>query len=195
MRKVKTVSLCIIGTYLFVGLVILLYSFKFSNHKSDVAIILGAGTANGKISKVFAERLNHGIILLNQKRVNNLILTGGIGINQKISDSRAARLYLIAKGVDSTKVFIEEKSKVTFYNLVEAKKIMKNEDFKTALIVSDPLHMLRAMHMCFTIGIDAESSPTQSSMYKSRKAKSDFLFSEVYNYILYVFIGQFRGTN
>jgi vancomycin permeability regulator SanA len=42
---------------------ILLYSKQFSVQKSDVAIVLGAGSRNGKVSPVFRERINHSLDL------------------------------------------------------------------------------------------------------------------------------------
>ena len=40
------------------------FAKNYSEKKSDVAIILGVGTHNGKVSAVFRERLNPGDYLL-----------------------------------------------------------------------------------------------------------------------------------
>ncbi|WP_052303999.1 YdcF family protein [Cellulophaga algicola] len=59
------------------------YSFEYNEHKSDVAIVLGAGTNIGKLSPVFKERINHSILLYNKGIVKKIILTGGFGKGQK----------------------------------------------------------------------------------------------------------------
>jgi len=55
----------------------------------------------------------------------------------------------------------------------------------TAIIVSDPLHMKRAILMAKDYGIEACSSPTPTTMYKSAKTQIPFLAREVFFYIGY----------
>lgn len=62
---------------------------------------------------------------------------------------------------------------------------MDDNSFTTAIIVSDPLHMKRAMLMAKDYGIDAYSSPTPTSMYRSIKTKLPFLAREEFFYIGY----------
>lgn len=53
------------------------------------------------------------------------------------------------------------------------------------IIVSDPLHMKRAMLLAEDTGIKAYSSPTPTTMYRSLKTKIPFLAREVFYYIGY----------
>ena len=57
--------------------------------------------------------------------------------------------------------------------------------FKDALIVSDPLHMKRAMRMAADYGITAYSSPTPTTRFVSLRSKLPFLAREVFFYIGY----------
>ena len=50
------------------------------------------------------------------------------------------KLYAISQGVPEDDILTEDQSTVTLENLINAKKIMDVEHYKTALIVSDPLH-------------------------------------------------------
>ena len=86
---------------------------------------------------------------------------------------------------DRQSIFIEETSEITEENLENAKTIMDTQNWETAIIVSDPLHMKRAMLMAKDYGITAGSSPTPTSMYRSVKTKSHFLLREVVYYIGY----------
>ncbi|MEM6298634.1 MAG: YdcF family protein, partial [Bacteroidota bacterium] len=173
---------------LFVGTAISIrqYSKRFSTSQSDVAIVLGAGTSNGKLSPVYAQRVNHALDLLSAGKVDKVIFTGGFGEGERISDAEAAAAYAIEKGFSEDQILIEEESTITFYNIKNAKALMKDHDLKNALIVSDPYHMKRAMHMCQKIGIKALSSPTPTTMYRSRKTKFDFLVKETINYWAYI---------
>lgn len=54
--------------------------------------------------------------------------------------------------------------------------------WRTALLVSDPLHMLRLKTIAQDNGIDSRSSPTRSTRYKSRWAQTRFLLREAFYY-------------
>ena len=158
----------------------------------DVAIVLGAGTANGEVSPVYRERINHGLWLYENGYVDYLIFTGGIGKGNTLSDAYVAKQYAISQGVPEEVILIEEKSTITEENLEQSKIIMDNNSLQTAIIVSDPLHMKRAMLMAKDYGIEANSSPTPSTMYKSLKTKLPFLVREEFFYIGYSIVRLFR---
>lgn len=168
------------------------FSKIYNERKSDAAIVLGAGTNNAKLSPIFKERMNHAIDLIHRQKVDYLILTGGFGEGQNISDSKAAKKYAIKNGVEEKFILIEEKSRITFYNIINAKKLMEEYQLKTALLVSDPYHMKRAIVMSKDIGLDILSSPTPSTMYQTKKTKRKFLLNQTWNYCLYILFGKFR---
>ena len=189
--------------YLFLVLLILFYliftAINIVNYgkidekaHSNVAVVLGAGTSNGEVSPVYRERINHGIWLYENDYVDYLILTGGIGEGNNVSDAYIAKQYAISKSVPEQAIFIEEKSTITEENLENAKAIMNENSFNTAIIVSDPLHMKRAMLIAGDYGIDACSSPTQTTMYRSFKTKFPFLVREEFFYIGYSIVRVFR---
>ncbi len=159
---------------------------------SDVAIVLGAGTSNGEVSPVYRERVNHGIWLYENGYVDALILTGGIGEGSDVSDAYIAKQYAISEAVPEHAIFIEEISTITEENLQNAKAIMDENSFSTAILVSDPLHMKRAMLMANDYGIDARSSPTPTTMYKTLKTQIPFLAREEFFYIGYSVVRVFR---
>ena len=202
MKKLRGKKLVILVSLLVVFLIILFaiitavnithYGKVDEKAHCDVAIILGAATSDGEVSPVYRERINHGIWLYENGYVDYLILTGGIGNGNEISDAFAAKQYAIKKGVPEQVIFIEEKSTITEENLEHAKAIMDEHSLDTAIIVSDPLHMKRAMLMASDYGIDACSSPTPTTMYRSAKTQIPFLAREVFFYIGYSIVRVFR---
>lgn len=161
---------------------IYLYSFQYSENKSDVAIVLGAGTHNGILSPVFTERINHGIYLYEKRLIRKIIFTGGKGENQEVTDSEIAMNYAIEKGIPPKDILIEKYSNYTYQNLSNAKLIMDSLDFSSALIVSDPIHMKRSMELAVSAKIECEPSPTKTSMYRSAIPKLKFLMYETFFY-------------
>ncbi len=152
---------------------------------ADVALVLGAGTHGGEVSPVYRERINHGIWLYQNGYVDYLLVTGGTGEGNDISDAEAAKIYAMSQGVPEDAVLTEDKSTITQQNLEYAKQIMDERGLQTAILVSDPLHMKRAMLGARDAGIAAYSSPTPTTMYKSTGTKLKFLAREVFYYIGY----------
>ena len=160
--------------------------------KCDVAIVLGAATSGEEVSPVYRERINHGIWLYENGYVDYLILTGGVGEGNEKSDAYVAKQYAIEKGVPEQAILIEEQSTITEENLEYAKTIMDAHAMGTAIIISDPLHMKRAMLMANDYGITAYSSPTPTSMYRSAKTQLPFLGREVFFSLGYSVVRLFR---
>ena len=193
MKKLLAVGICIIVLFLTVTAVgIVNYGKKDHKIQADVAIVLGAGASDDAVSPVFRERINHGIWLYENGYVDYLIFTGGFGDGNTKSDAFIAKEYALSQGVPEEVLLIEEKSTITEENLEFAKEIMDANGFKTAIIVSDPLHMKRAMLMAKDYGITAYSSPTPTTMYKSLRSKLPFLLREEFFYIGYCIVRFFR---
>lgn len=152
---------------------------------ADVAIVLGAGTANDEVSPVFRERINHGIWLYENGYVDKLLLTGGYGDGNEHSDAYVAKMYAEAQGIPTQDILLEEQSTITQENIENAKMMMDENSYHTAILVSDPLHMKRSMLMAKDYGIEAYSSPTPTTRYISMKNKLLFLAREVFFYVGY----------
>lgn len=179
--------MCIVVYVLITTVSICIYAGKDEKCKADIAIILGAGAADEGVSPVYRERINHGIWLYENGYVGALIVTGGTGDGNSKTDAYIAREYAMEQGIPEKDIYMEEQSKITQENIMYSKKIMQSCSFDTAIIVSDPLHMKRAMLMAEDYGIVAYSSPTPTSMYRSMKTRIPFLCREEFFYIGYRF--------
>ncbi|MBC8064939.1 MAG: YdcF family protein, partial [Chlorobia bacterium] len=115
-----------------------------SGNRADIAIVLGAAVWDDKPSPVFAARIDHAVTLFKNGHVKGIIFTGGRAAGDRLSESRAAREYALAKGVPLRAIYCEEISTSTYGNLANAKGILQHLGMRKALIVSDPYHLLRA---------------------------------------------------
>lgn len=158
------------------------YGKKDEAQKADVIIVLGAATYEGELSAVYRERLNHGILLYRSGYSDKIIVTGAVAKGNTISDAQAAKSYVIENGIPEKDVILEESSTVTLENMEYSKAIMDEYKMKTAIIVSDPLHMKRSMLLAKKQEIAAFSSPTKTSRYQTVKTKLPFLLRE---FVLY----------
>lgn len=169
---------------------IAVFGGKDRSKPSDCAIVLGAAAYGNKPSPVFAERINHAVELHRSGTVKYLLFTGGRVTAADKSESAVARTYALAAGVPAGSILTEEYSRTTGQNLQEAKRVMGLHGLRTAVIVSDAPHLKRAASMAADIGIEAVTSPTPTSRYRSFGAKAGFLVREVFFLHGYWFTGQ-----
>ena len=161
------------------------YSEKDETRPADTAIVLGASVYDNSPSPVFRERIDHAVDLYNDGYVKTIIMTGGVGEGNIRSEADIAREYAEQQGIPEEAIFKEEDSTITAENLENAGQVMREQGFSTALVVSDPLHMKRAMLYAHDLGMTAYSSPTPTSLYRSWKTKLPFLMREEFFYIGY----------
>lgn len=108
------------------------------------------------------------------------MFTGGYGSGARFSESQVARSFALREGVPDEAILIETLSRTTYQNLSRARDLLSDHNLQTVIVVSDPLHMSRALRLCRHLGIDALGSPTPSSRFRSFRTQWRFLAREVY---------------
>ena len=157
---------------------------------ADAAIVLGAAVRGTRPSPVFEQRIRHALHLHRAGSVRKLIFTGGRGYPGAAAEAAVGRAYALSSGVPAGDILIETRSHTTHENIVEARHIMLRDELRTALVVSDPLHMKRAMRMAHDLGIEAQPAPTPTSRYRGALAKARFLAREAVFYTVYLITGR-----
>lgn len=165
------------------------YGNTLSTLHSDAAIVLGAAAWGNQPSPVFRERINHAIDLYKAGYARKLIFTGGKGEDNEPAEAIVAQDYAMAKGIPATDILTETHSRTTLQNLYYAKQVAMERQLTKFLIVSDPLHMKRSVLMARDMGLDAYSSPTPTTRYRSLKSQLQFLARETYFYFVYLILG------
>ena len=147
---------------------------------ADAIVVLGAAAYDTRPSPVFAERIRHGIALYERGYAPRLVFPGGYGSGARFSESQVARSFALREGVPDEAILIETLSRTTYQNLSRARDLLSDHNLQTVIVVSDPLHMSRALRLCRRLGIDALGSPTPSSRFRSFRTQWRFLAREVY---------------
>jgi uncharacterized SAM-binding protein YcdF (DUF218 family) len=148
---------------------------------ADAIIVLGAAAYDAKPSPVFEERIRHGIDLYKRGLAPTMIFTGGYGgTGARFSESQVARRYALRQGVPDKAILIESLSRNTHDNLRQARTLMQQHQVHSVIIVSDPLHMARALRISRDLGIRSVGSPTPTSRFRSFATRWRFLLQEVY---------------
>lgn len=148
--------------------------------RGETAIVLGAAVIGESPSPVFAARLDHAARLYREGRAERVLVTGGRSPEDKLSEAAAGRANLQARGVPVEAILIEDRSRTTHQNLGNARRVLGQSARQPVLIISDPLHMRRAMAMATAEGLAASPAPTTTTRYRSLGTQIPFLAREVW---------------
>ncbi len=156
-------------------------SFRTSEGPADTAVVLSAAIYGARPSPVFEERIKHAIDLYRTRRVRRILFTGGVGERDVRAEAAVARAYALARGVPPEAILCEAGSRTTFENLLAARTLLGEERGRQrVLLVSDPLHMARALAMARELGLDAAPAPTPTTRFTGTRSRLRFLLRESY---------------
>ena len=143
-------------------------------------IVLGAGLRDDVPSLVLAYRLNAAVNYLRTREGTPVIVAGGVGDGETISEAEAMSRYLMARGVDENSIWKEENSTRTQENIDFSLELMRDKgldvDNITVAIVTNEFHLYRAKLLADKAGMNTVgvAAPTPSFylrvLYFSREA-------------------------
>ncbi|MBU4332567.1 YdcF family protein [Patescibacteria group bacterium] len=155
----------------FIGLLISIYYHSgIDNAKeADAIVVLGASQWNGTPSPVLKARLDQAYLLYQKGYAPNIILTGGIGREENISESQVGKNYLIKKGLREEAILIEEKAHTSWQSLNQVAQIVQTNNFDSIILVSDGFHLMRLKKMAKDLNLKAFAFPVQESPIAQNK--------------------------
>jgi len=164
----RTIKICVWGFIIsFVVVVGLIFSNADADPYTDVdyVIILGGGLKNGQVTKTLQYRLDQGILFLKEHPDLEVIVTGGVGLGETISEGEAMKNYLVAKGIPEEKIIVESKATSTMENFKYTKQILNERtgrsDYKVLVVTSD-FHMARSKVLASVNGFTPYGIPSKT---------------------------------
>jgi len=151
---------------IFLGFTIIYFGISAKPVKSDCIIVLGCQVYGTVPSPFLKSRLDEGLRLYKEGYGQYIIVSGGKGPGETISEAEAMKNYLASKGVEPSRIIIEDSSTSTMTNLRLSKEKMGEHQLKTAVIVSNKYHLKRASLMAEKAGIEGSSSGVYVAQYK-----------------------------
>ena len=144
----------------------MLHSAGNKPKKEHTVIILGCKVRNGEPSLMLKKRLDAGLAYLNQHENLSVIVCGGQGEDESISEAQCMTEYLTAHGIDADRIYQDAVSTSTLENLQNAKSILEEQDWLyDVTIVTDSFHQYRASHIAKSIGLKADAVSAKTSWY------------------------------
>lgn len=120
-------------------------------------VVLGAGLFNGEIpSYVLQNRLVAAYNYLQTHPQSVAILSGGQGKNENISEAYAMQRWLISRGINKERLYMEDLSTSTYENIAFSLPIIQELGYETAVIVTNDFHLLRASQISTYYGLKTQ---------------------------------------
>ena len=111
---------------------------------ADYVIVLGAQWKTTGPSYVLQKRLDKAMEYLERNPETKVIVSGGQGANEPVSEAVGMKGYFIAAGIEPERILTEEASTNTTQNLIFSGELLdKAED--SVVIVTNNFHMFRAL--------------------------------------------------
>ena len=132
----------------------------------DYVVVLGAHVKGTVPSRALTKRLDKAVEYACQNPDTKLILSGGQGTGEDITEAECMRRYLMEHGISDTRLILEEKSTDTRQNLIYSHEISACGSANTG-ILSNNFHVYRAIKLAQKQGYTHASgiaSPSDSLM-------------------------------
>jgi uncharacterized SAM-binding protein YcdF (DUF218 family) len=145
---------------------------------ADAIAVLGAAQYNGRPSPVLKARLDHAARLFRRHLAPLLIVTGGVGTGDSVSEATVARRYLLEAGIPDTVVRADTAGRTSEASLRAVAHDLP-AGRRRVILVSDGFHMLRLAIIARRFGLEPLGSPApRSPIRASRRTEALYLLAE-----------------
>lgn len=116
-----------------------------ATYEEKTVIVLGCGIRGERVSVGLAKRLNKAYEYHLQNPDAMIIVSGGQGPQEDISEALAMKRYLVSKGVPEDRIIMEDKSTSTITNFKYSHEIMKEKGLPddSVVFVTNGYHVYR----------------------------------------------------
>src|ERR1700674_5884384 len=179
-RRILTIGmLTVFFLWLVSAVTVLFWSSRDEARPAEAIVVLGAAQYSGEPSPVLRARLDHALDLWNRHLASLLILTGGTGSGDTTSEAAVGKKYAKKHGVPDSAILVENEGRTTSESMRAVAGMLEVRGLQTALLVSDPFHMLRLRILARRFGFTPYTSPTQTTpIPRNREERWKYIFSE-----------------
>lgn len=130
--------------------------------RADYVIVLGAKVNGTYPSLSLKARLDTAVEYLNNYPDSKVIVSGGQGPDEGISEAECMYNYLVDKGINPERIIMEDKSTNTKENL-EFSKIFLDPDKDSVVLITNDFHVFRSVKIAEKMGyahVDGQAAPS-----------------------------------
>lgn len=160
----------LVGICFVLVMVIFLASQAFHDtvtYDEDAVVVLGAAVHGDKVSRSLAHRLDKAAEYAEENPDAIIVVSGGQGMQETVTEAFAMEQYLLKKGLDAKRIIKEEKATSTYENFHYSKEILDEVlgDQYTCAYVTNGYHTYRAGKIAERAGMQAEGLGTYTDWW------------------------------
>lgn len=156
------ISFIIIESFIYSGT-------KNNNYKKvDYLVVLGGGLKGKEVTATLKYRLDKAMEILNKDKDIKVVVTGGKGYGEEVTEASAMENYLIKNGINRDRIIMEDKATSTYENFKFTRKILQQNTSKgnfSILIITSDFHMARAKLIAKKLGFSPYGVTSPSFRY------------------------------
>ena len=152
---------------------------------ADAIVVFGAAEYAGRPSPVYRARLDHGYELFLRGLAPVVITTGGAGADPKFTEGGVGRDYLMHRGLPESALIAETRGNDTAESSARVAAIMRTNNMRTCLAVSDEYHVFRIRRMLGSEGVEVYLAPRPDSRPHSAWLRGLAVLREALSYFLW----------
>ncbi|MBQ8026612.1 MAG: YdcF family protein [Clostridia bacterium] len=149
---------------------VFLYSYGVSDNISgseDAVIVLGSGIRGELLTVGLKNRLDCAVECYEDNPDTVIVVSGGQGPQEDITEALAMERYLLRCGVPEEKIIKEEQATSTYENFVYSKQLLDDKfgaDYSVAYVTND-YHVYRAGSLARVSGLENVTHAHSSTMW------------------------------
>ncbi len=145
-----------------------------ADYTEDAVIVLGAGIDGDKITRQLALRLDAAVEYHSANPDALIVVSGGMGPEEWVTEAFAMEQYLLSKGVPQANIIKEEASSSTYSNFSNSKRLLDeyfeergSADDYTVVVITNSYHALRACMTAEKVGLDCRHVAAATPWYEA----------------------------
>ncbi len=126
------------------------------DYNEDAVVVLGAGIRGDKVTLPLKMRLDKAIQYHNENPEAVIVVTGGQGFQETVTEAYAMEKYLVEHGVEKEKIIKEEKATSTTENMEFSKELLDKyfEDNYAIVVITNNFHVFRGTSIAKKTGFN-----------------------------------------
>ena len=138
----------------------------------DVVVVHGAGLINGQVGPLLGSRVKGGIDAWRDEDalrpgVPLLVMSGGQGPDEPVSEARAMADYAIARGIPAERILLEDRSTTTRQNIAYTRDLLAERGMvdPQVLLVTSSFHAVRTAILASDMGVPWAVAPARTAWF------------------------------
>lgn len=138
----------------------------------DVIVVHGAGLINGRVGPLLGSRIKGGIDAWRDEDALRpgaplLVMSGGQGPDEPVSEARAMADYAIAQDVPAAQILLEDRSTTTRTNIAYTRDLLAEHGMENprVLLVTSSFHAVRTAILASDMGVPWAVEPARTAWF------------------------------